>query len=69
MKQCLRCGEHRELSDIGAVLVNFVCDGCRKDSSGWEFNGVRLQDMEYQSVEHDALKESNEAKYEIQKYN
>ncbi len=49
MKLCLRCGQDSAVSVIGAALRNFVCDVCRKDHLGWEFNGTRVSDMEYQN--------------------
>jgi hypothetical protein len=55
IKMCLRCGQDSELSNIGAALKNFVCDTCRHDKNGWEFNGVRLKDMEYESAIPDSV--------------
>lgn len=40
-KQCLRCGDKKNTSEIGVVLFNFVCDGCRQGEEHWDFNERR----------------------------
>lgn len=65
---CKRCGEDSFLSGIGRTLFHFVCDICRLDKAGWEFNGIRIKDLEYQSPEPSAVKDEREAKNAIQKY-
>jgi transposase-like protein len=49
MKNCLRCGtESITVSAVGAALVHFVCDDCRRDTNQWHLgHDVTLQDMEY----------------------
>lgn len=37
MKDCLRCGTLSEVSAIGAALVNFVCDPCRRDTLDFDY--------------------------------
>ena len=52
MKDCLRCGQSNEVSAIGEVLINFVCDGCRLDSGEFHFgHDMTIKQMEYQMVE------------------
>lgn len=67
-KSCVRCGEEKQVSPVATALVHFVCDICRHDTSGWEFNGVRLADMEYQSTEPNSMIQAREDKNENQKY-
>lgn len=62
MKRCLRCGQDSDLSAIGEMLFNFVCDVCRHDKNGWEFNGMRTKDMEYEMPEPDKLSRWKKAK-------
>lgn len=52
MKDCLRCGQSNEVSAIGEVLVNFVCDTCRLDSGAFHFgHDTTIKKMEYQMIE------------------
>jgi hypothetical protein len=52
MKDCLRCGQLSGVSEIGGVLVNFVCDGCRLDSEAFHYgHDVSIKAMEYQMAE------------------
>ena len=55
MKQCNRCGQEKEVSETSALLAHFVCDGCRNDTGGWEFNSIRIKDMEYEMPETSSI--------------
>jgi hypothetical protein len=35
MKDCNRCGQMQTVSDIGSMLVHFVCDTCRLDNNSF----------------------------------
>lgn len=67
-KLCVRCGEEKEMSQVATQLVHPVCDYCRLDRAGWEFNGTRIVDMEYQSTEPGSVIQAREDKNENQKY-
>ena len=69
MKECTRCGNNEDVSPIGFELAHFVCDTCRNDTKGWEFNGVRVSDMEYVSPEPSEVTSAREAKNETERYN
>lgn len=51
IKECMRCGEVQPISYIGKVLINFVCDPCRRDESHWDFNKRRSNAVSI-TVEH-----------------
>jgi hypothetical protein len=68
MKECLRCGQDAEVSAIGEVLINFVCDTCRRDKNGWEFNRTRIKDMEYEMPEPSNIRMGREGRANANEY-
>ena len=56
MKTCTRCDENTDVvSEIGSLLVHYVCDACRTGNESWMFRGTpdgipyTIDEMEYQS--------------------
>lgn len=45
-KECMRCATESSVSAIGAALVNFVCDYCRRDNSDLHLGrDITVRDM------------------------
>ncbi len=42
-KECLRCASIVKVGQIGAYLVNFVCDTCRMDNNSVEFKSDKVE--------------------------
>jgi hypothetical protein len=60
MRECLRCGQLSEVSDIGEVLVNFVCDQDRLDNNSFHYgHDTTIKAMEYQSPVRTAYHEKH----------
>jgi hypothetical protein len=59
LKTCSRCSNLSPVSKIGEMLSHFVCDPCRTDSTPWEFNKVRISDMEFESPEPKSILENH----------
>lgn len=52
LKECLRCATLSPVSPIGAALVHFVCDYCRRDNSDLHLGrDITVKDMERSMVE------------------
>lgn len=57
MKQCLRCGkdiQEQDISSIGLMLANFVCDEDRRSDIGWDFYS-KLGDVTYTIEDRESL--------------